>query len=54
MIYLEFLEEWRVGVRGAEQIELGKSFIALRFHLKQGRKWLVSGMSQKNTELYLV
>ena len=30
MIYLEFLEKWEVGVRGAEQIELGKNFIALR------------------------
>lgn len=30
MIYLEFLEEWRVGVKGAEQVELGKNFIALR------------------------
>ena len=30
MIYLEFLEELGVGVRRAEQIELGKKFIALR------------------------
>lgn len=41
---------------GGRTNRIGKEFYSFEnpFHLKQGRKWLVSGMSQKNTEMYLV